>query len=628
MSSFDLFAEPPTSQLKQTILKMNETYRAGKPEVSDEKYDDTVAQYRSMVSPGEYASLLRLLTEPGGDVVHTYLVGSLKKVKFGENQLLAWVKKIGCAPSILLLAMSKIDGMSVVATYVDGVFVKGASRGDGLRGIDISEKLIHILPQKLPRKVTFDIRGELTLTGDDHIKLGFKNRRNGTIGLINRDNATIDEIRHIKAFAYQIKSGHMANAPVYKQLMELLALGFSTPEFVPAIDAGLIPEDQLEERFATILTDLKRVEPYSIDGLVLCSMDYCVEDEFLPSGMVAFKVNSDAVQTVVTGIEWNISKNGLCKPVVLVKAVEIDGTTVSRATGYNAQWLIENGAGEGASVGIIKSGEIIPKIVEVYKTAWVEFPKVCPSCETLLDRSGVDLVCNGESCGAAGVKEVESFLTKLGVDGVKATTLENWGIRSLDDLLVWLPDLNYKSQTNLYSELMNKVFNAPADQLFAAMLFDGFGRKMIGKLVEFYGTRFEATSAVRAVAADETKEGFCLPEGFTSWNISKAAPSWERNLEMLGKICADPRYTEPAAEVKQTGGALDGKSFLFTGTISMPRKQAEALVADNGGTIASGVSKTLSYLVAGESAGSKLDKARKLGISVLTELEFKVMVAA
>lgn len=614
------------NNLLNHIIQLNGAYRSGESEVTDEQYDEALDQYRALVSPEEYASARRSLTEPGGDVTHPYMVGSLKKVKFGESQLLAWLKKSGCPSSVL--AMSKIDGLSFVASYIDGVYIKSSTRGDGYTGQDITQKLCWILPSKLSRKITFDIRGELTLTGNDHIKLGFKNRRNGSIGLINRDNADVDELSLLRAYAYQIKSGHMANAPVYDQLVELLELGFSTPEFVPALDISLIPEADLEGRLATLLTDLKEREPFSIDGLVLCSMDYIIEEEFLPEGMIAFKVNADAVQTTVTDIEWNISKNGLCKPVVLLKSVEIDGTTVSRASGYNAQWLFDNGIGEGAIVGIIKSGDIIPKIIEIYTPAPVVFLGECPSCGTSLDKEGVDLVCNNDSCGAAGVKEVESLLMKLDVDGAKATTLENWGIRSLDDLLAWTPDQSYKSQTNLYSELVAKVFNAPGDRIFAAMLFDGFGRKMIGRLIEFYGSRMEATCAVSEVASDETSEGFALPEGFTSWNITKAAPSWERNLEMLGKICTDPRYTEPAVEVKLTGGVLEGKSFLFTGTISMPRKQAEALVTGNGGTIASGVSKTLSCLVAGDSAGSKLEKARKLGVSVLTEQEFKALVAA
>lgn len=623
MPTANLFAQP-ADQIKNTILNMNAAYRTGVPAASDEQYDNTLDQYRSVVSPQEYASFLRQLTEPGGDVVHTYLVGSLKKVKFGENQLIAWVNKCGLAPS--LLAMSKIDGASFVATYIDGAFVRGSSRGDGYTGQDLTEKLLNILPTKLPRKVTFDIRGELTLTGEDHAKLGFKNRRNGTVGLMNRDNAKVEDVQLIKAFAYQIKSGYKSDAPVYEQLTELLSLGFKTPEFVPFIDTNLIPAAELEEHMAALMADLEIREPFSIDGLVLCSMDYCIEDAFLPDGMIAFKINADAVPTTVLDIEWNISKNGLCKPVVLIKPVEIDGSTVSRVTGYNAQWLLDNGIGSGALVGVIKSGCVIPKIVETYQTAPVVFLGECPSCGTSLDKIGVDLVCTSDFCGGAGIKEVESFLVKLDIDGAKATTLENWGIRSLDELLEWTPDQSYKSQTNLYSELETKVFNAPADRLFAAMLFDGFGRKSVGKLVAFYGCRMAASGAVRLAADGCDVE---MPEGFGMISMTKASASWERNLGMLGRICADPRYQEPATEEKAiTGGKLTGMSFLFTGTLSTPRKQAEKLVTDNGGTISSSVSKNLTYLIAGEAAGSKLDKANKLGVAVLSEQEFKGMVAA
>lgn len=622
-TSFE-FVDQDVNSLKLQICQMNDSYRAGKPEVSDEQYDNLLTRLQRLIHTDDYALFLRTLTENGGEVKFPYIVGSLKKLKFGEEHLLPWIKKQHIQ---LLLLMAKIDGLSFVARYISGILTTGCTRGDGYSGADISQKLVYILPQKLTKPVTLDVRGELTLTGNDHISLGFKNRRNGSIGIINRDDALVEDIQMMKGYAYQIKAGHMADAPIAEQLIELEALGFSIPEVRILTLSDEDPAGKIEETLAGILNSWKETAPYSIDGLVVCDANYHLENLFLPEGMVAFKVNQDAVQTVVTGIEWNVSKNGLVKPVVLVEPREIDGTTVSRVTGYNAQWLLDNGIGEGASIGIIKAGEIIPKTVEIYQPAPVVLLGECPSCGTSLDLKGVDLCCDNEACGAAGVKTVASFLSKLDIEGAKATTLENLGIRSMEDLLAWQPDPKYKSQVNLHDELLKKVFNAPADRLFAAMLFDGFGRKMIGKLFDFYGSRWEATCAVRAVSNNETREGFRLPEGFTSYNISKVAPSWEANLEILGRICADSRYTEPKEERRPIGGKLVGKSFLFTGTLSMPRKQAEKLVTDNGGSIASGVSKTLTYLVTGEAAGSKLDKANKLGVTVLTEEEFKGMAA-
>lgn len=609
--------------LQARIKHLNATYRVGQPEVSDEQYDNLLDQLRGVVPADEFALFLRGLTEPGGDVKHPYTVGSLKKVKFGENQLAPWINRY---VRKLLFAMPKLDGLTFVARYIDGVLTTGSTKGDGATGKNISEKLAWILPTKLDSPVTMDIRGELTLTGDDHIALGFKNRRNGTVGLINRDNAGIDEIQKIKAFTYQIKAGDGSSLPLPVQLKTLQDLGLAV---VPWTHFDLAHISDPEQVLATQLCTWKEQAPCDLDGLVLCDADYVPEDEFLPEGIVAFKVNQDAITTTVTGIEWNVSKNGLIKPVLLVEPKEICGTTVSRVTGNNARWLLDNGVGEGAVIGIIKSGEIVPKCVEVYQTAPVVFLGECPSCGTSLDLIGVDLCCDNEACGAAGVKTVESFLSKLDIEGAKATTLENLGIRSMEDLLTWTPDANYKSQRSLWFEIEKKVFNAPADRLFAAMLFDGFGQKMIGRLVDYYGSRLAATGAIRSAAEGKEPAGG-YPEGFTPLNMGKAAASWEANLEILGRICADRRYQEPAEEEKRQAGegALAGKSFLFTGTMSMPRKQAEKLVTDNGGTIASGVSKSLAYLVAGESAGSKLDKANKLGVIVLTEEEFKGMLYA
>ena len=626
----------PTPQdiaaLKLDIARLNDCYRAGQPEISDEQYDAMLDELRGMIPVGEYGEFVRSLTEPGGDVILPYVVGSLKKIKYGENQLSTWMPKHihkMCNPNLPnMLAMSKIDGMSFVARYINGRLSNfGATRGDGYNGVSIIHKLAHILPHELHEAVSLDVRGELTLTGDDHAEMGMKNRRNGTVGLINRDDADVADLKKIHAYVYQIKAGHMATEPVYAQLKELRNLGFETCSWNLMTVTGKDPT-QIEEELARTLADWKERAPYSLDGVVICSTDYVLEPDFLPEGMVSFKVNQGAIQATVTGIEWNVSKNGLLKPVVLVTPTDIDGTTVSRVTGYNAQWLLDNGIGEGASVGIIKSGEIIPKIVEVYETAKVVFLGECPSCGTPLDMIGVDLCCDNEDCGAAGVKTVESFLSKLDIEGAKAKTLESLGIRSMEDLLTWTPDTNYKGQRNLWFEIEKKVFNAPAGKLFAAMRFDGFGRKMVGKLIDFYGSRHAATGAIHAAKQGQEPVGG-YPEGFTQLNMNKAADSWFANLEMTGRICADPRYKEPAEEEKQPvgEGKLSGKSFLFTGTLSMNRKQAEKMVAANGGTIASSVSKTLAYLVAGESAGSKLEKANKLGVEVLSEQQFIEVVA-
>ena len=626
MSLFDHYepkAEELAAELAAALVAANTSYRSGNPEITDEEYDNGIAVYSGMVSPEEATSFVRQMTESGGEVKHPYLVGSLKKVKFGEGQLSAWLKKLSADKKMLLQA--KIDGMSFVAQYVSGVLMSGATRGDGFSGISISNQLAWILPAKLSKPVTLAVRGELALTGDDHVDMGFKNRRNGVVGLLGRDNSSIADLQKVKAYAYQIKAGHMADAPVYHQIVELEALGFQTPAYLPELPFSEYSEEHLEATLAEILTGFKDSEPYSIDGLVLSSMTYCIEDAFLPEMMVAFKVNEDAVSTTVMGIEWNTTKNGRVKPVILISPVEISGTTVSRVTGFNAQWVVDMGIGAGAVVKVVKSGEVIPYLKEVCQEVPAVLIDECPSCQSLLDKVGVDLVCSNEFCSAASIKTVESFLVKMGVDGAKATTIENLGIKTLADLISWIPDRQYKGQTNLYSELGSKVFNAPADQLFSALVFDGFGRKMVSKLIEFYGSRFAASSAVRAIA-EGGNHGQSIPEGFTEHNISKAAASWEQNLEQVGAICRDPRYVEPAPKaVAVVGGSLSGKSFLFTGTISMPRKQAEAMVTENGGTVASGVSKTLSFLVAGESAGSKLDKANKLGVAVLTEQEFREM---
>lgn len=613
-----------TNSLETSIRIHNSAYRNGTPFIGDEEYDQLLSQHRSVVGILPHETFLRMLTEVGGDVAHKFVIGSLRKAKHATEDLYKYLISIEFQP---IFCTEKIDGMSFVATYINGIFTSGASRGDGFTGINLTDKLIHILPTKINTTGVFTLRGELTLTGDNHIRLGFKNRRNGTIGLIGRDNISTDELKMVKAITYRILEGDGSARSIQEQLKTLEELGFSVPSNIILYPMSTPnPGEAIGDMLCTFLTTNRSKAIYNIDGVVVCPLNYAGEDVFLPEKMIAYKINQDAVQATVVGIEWNISKQRLLKPVVLVTPTEIDGTTVSRVTSYNAQWVLDNGIGEVSVVGIVKSGEIIPKIVDIYKTTPVVLPDECPSCGTILGKTGVDLICTNKHCSAAGVKEVESFLMKMNVDGAKATTIENLGIKSIDDLLDWTPDKQYKSQNSLYEELSTKIFNAPAVKLFTAMRFDGFGRKMVNKLLDHYGSYQAATVAVKEVATSKTRKEFSLPEGFTSWNITKAAPSWESNLIMLDKICTDPRYQAP--EEKVLNDNLAGKSFLFTGTLTTPRKQAEALVLNNGGVIASSVSKNLSYLIAGDSAGSKLDKANKLGVTVLSEVEFKNMVSA
>jgi DNA ligase (NAD+) len=257
-------------------------------------------------------------------------------------------------------------------------------------------------------------------------------------------------------------------------------------------------------------------------------------------------------------------------------------------------------------------------------------PTVCPSCGGQLQWKSVDLVCNNIHCGEKLVKEVASFLIKNGVENATDTSLSNWGIVNFDDLLAFRSD-GSKNQNNFLVEL-NKIFTKPKEELFSNMSFDGAGSTNINKLLDFYGEGdLELTTRVLYVnVTDLFFDLVGFPEGIGQKVIDKIKSDWRKNLEILNKVMKDSRYA-PIAKVAAAvaSGNLVGKSFLLTGTLTEGKKAIEKLITDNGGTIASSVSKTLSFLVcAPDSWGSssKYVKADKLGVKILTEDELKGMI--
>lgn len=612
--------------IKSQIVKANHAYRIGSPIISDEEYDSLIEELEAELDFIEFASFKQTLTESKGTVANSYVLGSLTKIKYEDfEELYKWIKEHNIKR---LFVSDKIDGCSFYAEYRGGKLTLLSSRGDGAEGTDWTDKAPYInIPQTIDYSGDLDIRGEVTLHQNGVDALGFKNKRNGTSGVMNTKDLEPNRLKYIHAYAYEVLSGELSIAAQFSLLEKL---GFHTAHYLVW---------NTHERAMTILDHVSPVlhedlaqnyklhrfaMPYAMDGMVLSDYDYTPENEFFPKGKIAFKINSTGVPTTVKGIEWNLSKGGLLKPVVLIEPLEIDGTTVQRATGNNYQYLLDHGIATGATVYIIKSGEIIPKIVKVENKGVAVAPANCPSCDAILSVVGVDLKCTNKDCGEMLVKSLASFLIKAGVEGVTATSLENWNVRTFADLLNFVPEFGSKAQANFMKEVLVHVFTKTQEDLFACMTFDGAGETNINKIIEFYGAGdlIKATKAIYQYPRIELTE---FPAGIGQKVIDKIYTDWKKNIYNVRAIMADIRWKPVAKAVVATGSALAGKSFCITGTLSKPRKEFEKMVTDNGGTLSS-VSKKLSFLLVGADAGSKEDKAKELGVKILTEDEFMGMI--
>lgn len=246
-------------------------------------------------------------------------------------------------------------------------------------------------------------------------------------------------------------------------------------------------------------------------------------------------------------------------------------------------------------------------------------PTNCPSCGSTLIWKGVDLACDNRNCHTKKVMALESFLIKTGVEGVTATSLENWGITGFRSMLHFKGS-DGKAQASFIHQLNTKVFSKTQEELFACMYFDGAGETTINKLFSAFGSLGDTS---RKLYVEKTTD---LPEGIGQKTIEKIKEDWKANIYILKHIMEDSRWKPVVKAVAPSTGKLVGKSFLITGTLSEGRKAFEKLIVDNGGTLASSVSKTLSYLLVGTDAGSKLDKAKKLGVTILNEDKFRSMI--
>lgn len=342
---------------KQTkLIQANAAYRVGNPIMTDEEYDSLLETVEDEMGFIEYEIFKQSLTDVKGTVSTNYVLGSLTKYKYEEaDKFHTW---IGQQKMTMLFCSDKIDGCSFYAEYRSGVLMLLSSRGDGDEGTDWTDKAKYInIPQFLPEPIDIDIRGELTLTGDSYIELGFKTKRNGTVGIMNTKEVEPARLKFISAIAYEVLSD---SSTIQDQFRTLKMFGFSTPTYT-----YVVPTADCHERIKEYYLKRKTEAVYDMDGVVISSNNYIPENEFYPTGKIAFKINSNGVPTKVIGIEWNVSKGGKLVPVVLVEPTNIDGTTVQRVTGFNAKYILDNKIGTGTTVFICRKGEVIPGIVKV-----------------------------------------------------------------------------------------------------------------------------------------------------------------------------------------------------------------------------------------------------------------------
>ncbi len=635
------------------------------PEISDYEYDMMYArllaleaEYPETITPDSPSQRV------GGapldkfeKVTHGVKMNSLSDV-FSYDELREFLSRV--AQSIEGAEYSvepKIDGLSVSLSYVDGIFVRGATRGDGEVGEDVTQNLktIHSIPLMLKEPLTLTVRGEVYMPRRAFEDINAKREREGKPLMANPRNAAAGSLRQLDPaiaaerrldiFVFNLQEGELyadGRVPLtHKETLDRMsALGFKTLE-------ETIVASSAEEIISHIekLGEMRDDLAYDIDGAVvkinkLSDRVLLGEGTNTPKWAVAYKYPPEEKETKLVDITLAVGRTGVLTPTAQLAPVRLAGTTVSRATLHNLDFIRARDIKIGDTVIVRKAGEIIPEVVSANTSVRtgdeVDFnmPSACPSCGEPVIRDegeGAAVRCVNPSCPAQLQRGIEHFASKgaMNIDGLGPQIVEALiGAELIHDA------------SDLYSlgaddvERLERMGKKSAANLIAAIeASKGAG---LARLIYALGIRNIGEVAAAAVAErfesleacfEATREELLALADFGEITADCVVNyfSRESNREMCLRLKAAGVLTEVIK--KETSAELSGLTFVLTGTLpTMSRDEAAALIKSAGGKVSSSVSAKTSYVVAGEAAGSKLTKAQQLGVSVISEEELLAML--
>ena len=644
---------------KQLEYHNNLYYNMDEPEISDFEYDKMLRELENLEE--QFPSLKSPLSPTnrvGGNagekfspVTHTVVMESLHD-SFSHGELRDFDRKVReVSPNVQYVVEPKFDGLSVSCEYENGVFVRGSTRGDGTTGEDVTDNLMTI--KSLPKRIAnapeyLEVRGEvymsfesfneLTRRQEENEEKTFKNPRNAAAGSLRQKNAKITAQRKLDIFIFNIQQVRGAELATHSQSLNYLTeLGFPT--------AFYNVYDDIEDVISEIerIGDMRGSFDYAIDGAVVKVNSFETRSLLgstakYPKWAEAYKYPPEEKPTKLLNIEINVGRTGVLTPVGNFEPVLLAGTTVSRATLHNKDFIEEKGICVGDTVIIRKAGEIIPEVLSVKEhcenAVPFEFPSLCPSCGSPVsqDEGEAAIRCTNTDCPAQLMRHLIHFVGRdaMDIDGLGPAVLEqlvNEGlVKSPADLyrlkaddISSLERMAEKSANNLISAVEKSKENELYRLVFALGIRN-IGLKAAKLLCENFPT---IDDIMNAKAADfETIDGFGEVMALSIENYF----SLESTKELIADLKSLGLKMKSSAP-KSGGGIFSGKTFVLTGTLpTMKRSEASKLIEENGGKTSSSVSKKTSYVLAGEDAGSKLTKAQSLGITIISEEEFKAML--
>lgn len=660
-----LTAVTKIAELMNSIERHNRLYHEeDRPEISDQEYDQLVrdlieleARFPELAQPDSPTKRVGGAPLPFFEkVVHKTPMLSLGNA-FGEDDLRDFDRRVRQAvgsQAVRYVCELKIDGLAVSLHYENGLFVKGATRGDGTTGEDITQNLrtIRSIPLRLSRPLTLEVRGEAYMPKPAFEKLNkereergeplFANPRNSAAGSLRQLDPKIAASRQLDTFIYGIGELQGESVDSHSEGLDLLeTLGFKVNQ-----ERRVFADIEEVISFINTWTEKRPTLPYEIDGMVIKLDSYAQQQELgftakSPRWAIAYKFPAEEAVTVLEGIEVSVGRTGTVTPTALLKPVSLAGTTVKRASLHNEDIIREKGLLIGDYVVVKKAGDIIPEIVAVLPERRTgnetpfSMPTHCPECGSDLVRleEEVALRCINPMCPALIREGMIHFVSRTAMnidglgekvvaqlfnDGIIHSVADLYYLHQQRDVLLGMERMGEKSVDNLLAAI-----EASKENSLERLLF-GLGIRLVGaKAARVLAEHFGHIDAImQAEEADFTQIDEIGPKMAASLIHYFRQPQAEAVIERLKAAGVNMTYKGIRIE---SGDDLPfaGKTIVLTGTLAqMSRQEAEEAIARLGGKVTGSVSKKTDLVIAGEKAGSKLEKAEKLGVAVMDEAGF------
>ena len=657
-------------QAKERIKELREKteyyakkyYDDDNPEISDFEYDMLMVELRNLEK--EYPELITkesLTQKVGGHVKEGFEkvthevplqslqdVFSLEDVEDFDIRMHQKAKENGIE-EVKYVVETKIDGLSAALEYKDGILVRGATRGNGLVGEDVTKNLktVKTIPHKIDEKINITVRGEVFISKKDFEEMNqerqendeelFANARNAAAGSLRQLDSKITAKRPLDIYIFNVQKieGKEFNSH-YEELEYLEKLGFN-------VNPVRIPCTNIEEVKKAIqkIGEMREKLTFGIDGAVI-KIDNLKFREILgttvkvPRWAVAYKYPPETKETILKDIVCQVGRTGVITPMAILEPVKVAGSTISKTTLHNEDFIKEKDLKIGDTVVIQKAGDVIPEISKVVKEKRTgkekdfEMPRVCPVCgaEAIREEGEAAVRCTGIECPAKLFRNLVHFVSReaMNIDGLGENIIQQLLEKHLIENIADIYSLSFEEIASLKKngkKFAQNLKNSIENDLYRLITALGI-RHVGGKASKLLAKKYKTLQALAEAKFEELQEMNDIGEVMANSIVEFFAQ--EQTKDLLKRL-EDAGINTKAIEEETTDNRFEGQTFVLTGSLQkFTRKEAEDLIEKFGGKTSSSVSKKTNYVLAGEDAGSKLTKAQSLGVNIISEEEFENLI--